>query len=122
MKSNPYMYCRNPGAEYLTDERCFINEYINEGIGGMSIARARVEPGVTTAWHLLRGVIERYVILDGHGRMEIGDQAPFDVYPDDTIVIPADTRQRIANVGTDDLIFLCLCTPGFTPECYQSLE
>ena len=122
MKKNTSVRPYNSGAEYLTDERCYINEYLNEGEAGLSIARARVEPGVTTAWHLLHGIVERYVILDGRGRMEIGDEPAVDVYPGDTIVIPAGVRQRIGNVGPDDLVFLCLCTPGFTPDCYRALE
>lgn len=122
MKNASYLRPHNPGAEYYTDERCYINEYLNEGEAGLSVARARVEPGVTTAWHRLRGVVERYVILDGHGRVEIDDQEAVDVYPGDTVIIPAETRQRIKNVGPDDLVFLCLCIPGFTPECYETLE
>jgi len=35
-------------AEFSTPERCFIVETL--GIPEMSVARARVEPGVTTAW------------------------------------------------------------------------
>jgi len=30
-------------------------------------------------------------------------------------------RQRISNIGTNDLIFLAICNPRFTPECYESL-
>ncbi|MDX9859031.1 MAG: cupin domain-containing protein [candidate division Zixibacteria bacterium] len=122
MKQHSFIHPFNSGAEYLTDERCYINEYLNEGADGMSIARARVEPGITTAWHRLHGVTERYVILEGRGRMEIGDEPAFDVYAGDTVVIPPGTRQRIANIGPDELVFLCLCTPGFTPECYEPLE
>ena len=35
----------------------------------LSIARARVEPGATTKWHRVRDTVERYVILDGQGRV-----------------------------------------------------
>jgi hypothetical protein len=33
-----------------------------------------------------------------------------------------EVRQRIANTGTDDLVFYCICSPRFTQECYESLE
>jgi mannose-6-phosphate isomerase-like protein (cupin superfamily) len=39
----------------------------------VSVARAQMEPGVTTRWHRLHGVTERYLILEGQGRVEVGD-------------------------------------------------
>jgi len=45
-------------TEFLTAERCYIVEtWNNSEDPALSIARARVEPGVTTAWHWLDGVI-----------------------------------------------------------------
>ncbi len=44
------------------------------------------------------------------------------VKPGDSVTIPVGTAQRIANVGTGDLVFLVLCTPRFVPECYRNLE
>lgn len=110
-------------AEFATPERCHIAETWNDPADpALSIARARVEPGVTTAWHRLDGVIERYRILSGRGRVELGDQPPVLVGPGDIVVIPAGEKQRITNVGETDLLFDCVCTPRFTPACYQSLE
>lgn len=60
--------------EYYFRERCHITEWSNAPDDDrVSIARARVEPGVTTCWHRLHGVAERYVILAGSGVVEIGD-------------------------------------------------
>lgn len=112
----------DPTAEFTTEERCSIIEYLNEGDSGISIARARVEPGVTTAWHSLDHTVERYVITDGSGVVEVGDEPPQEVGPGDTVVIPAGTRQRITNTGRSDLLFLCICSPGFTSENYRTLE
>lgn len=47
---------------------------------------------------------------------------PADVRPGDVVLIPRDTPQRISNTGDHDLVFLCLCTPPFTPDCYEGLE
>jgi mannose-6-phosphate isomerase-like protein (cupin superfamily) len=66
--------------------------------------------------------MERYVILEGTGRVEIGDLPPQEVGPGDVVIIPPDCRQRIANVGEKDLVFLCVCTPRFTSQCYENLE
>jgi mannose-6-phosphate isomerase-like protein (cupin superfamily) len=107
---------------FAEQERCHIVETWRSPEDAMSIARARVEPGVITAWHALDGVTERYIIASGRGRMEVGDLPATEVGPGDTVFIPAGVRQRIANTGTEDLIFYCVCTPPFTPECYRDLE
>lgn len=110
-------------AEYLTDERCFVTEYSNSPSDpAVSIARARVSPGETTAWHRLDGIIERYVISQGEALVEVGDGAPERVREGDVVIIPAGVRQRITNTGEGDLLFLCVCTPRFEWRCYESLE
>lgn len=108
--------------EFFTDEQCFIIDSSDPSDTSMSIAIARVEPGVTTVSHLLDGIDERYLIISGHGRMEVGDQAPADIRSGDIVYIPAGTKQRITNLGSDDLIFYCVCTPPFDSERYRSLE
>ena len=111
------------GQEYYLDEGCFITELSNgRGDPGLSIARARVEPGVTTRLHCLRGVSERYLILEGEGIVEVGELAPRRVAVGDVVLIPPRVSQRIHNSGGKDLVFLVLCTPRFTPTCYQDLE
>jgi mannose-6-phosphate isomerase-like protein (cupin superfamily) len=110
-------------TEFPTKERCHIIEIANDsGDEYVSIARAKVEPGITTAWHKLKGVTERYIIISGHGRVEINDSDPIDVCEGDVVRIPAGTAQRISNTGRTDLIFYAVCSPPFRNECYVSLE
>lgn len=110
-------------AEFHTEERCHIVELLNSADDpNVSIARARVEPGVTTAWHRLLGTAERYHILSGEGVAEVGELPAATVGPGDTVLIPPMCRQRIRNSGAEDLIFLAICNPRFRPECYESLE
>jgi mannose-6-phosphate isomerase-like protein (cupin superfamily) len=110
-------------AEYFTPELCHINELANSADDpDASIARARVGPGVTTRWHRLKGTVERYVILEGRGRVEVGDVRPHDVGPGDVVLIPPLCRQRISNIGATDLVFLAICTPRFRPDVYEDLE
>jgi len=110
-------------AEYFTPELCHINELANTADDpAASIARARVAPGVTTRWHRLAETAERYVILEGRGKVEIGDVRPHDVGPGDVVLIPPLCRQRITNIGAGDLVFLAICTPRFTLDAYQDLE
>lgn len=109
---------------WMTDERCTIAEIANTPDDpAVSIARATVAPGVTTAWHALDGVDERYLIVAGEGCAEIGDMPARPVAPGDVVKIAAGVRQRIANTGTHcDLVFYAICSPRFTPACYIRLE
>ena len=79
-----------------------------------------VAPGVTTRLHVV-AVDERYVIVSGRGLMETGGVRA-EVGPGDAVLIPAGVPQRIANVGAEDLVFHCVCTPRFTPEAYRDVE
>ncbi|MFO1209480.1 MAG: cupin domain-containing protein [Amaricoccus sp.] len=111
-----------PPPEFWSDERCHITEVLNlTASPDASLALARVAPGVTTRLHAVLGTVERYVILSGHGLVEVGGEtAP--VGPGDRVLIPAGVPQRIGNTGSDDLVFHCLCTPRFRQEAYRDLE
>jgi len=109
--------------EYFFEEGCFIKELHNTADdAAVSVARARVRPGDTTRWHRLAGISERYVIVVGTGRVEIGDDAPVTVGPGETVMIPPGIRQRITNTGNGDLIFLAVCMPRFVPQAYEDVE
>jgi mannose-6-phosphate isomerase-like protein (cupin superfamily) len=89
----------NPGLEFYTSELCYINELSNiPSDPDVSIARARVQPGVATRWHRLLGITERYVILEGIGLVEVGDLAPQEDKNGDVVIIPPKCRQRITNI------------------------
>jgi mannose-6-phosphate isomerase-like protein (cupin superfamily) len=108
--------------EFWTAERCFITELHNSPQSPeASLARARVEPGVTTQLHSLTGVTEVYILQQGSGVLEIAGER-LRMNPGDRAIIPAGTPQRIRNDGAEELVFLCLCTPRFTPAAYSSLE
>ncbi len=109
-------------SEYFFEERCFITEWWNSPNDiEVSVARARVEPGVTTRFHRLKDVTERYIILEGKGLVEVGELAPTRVGPEDVVLIPPGTPQRITNIGDSDLIFLAICTPRFTQSVYEDI-
>lgn len=129
--------------EVLTEERCHILEISGRSDDpDLSIARARVEPGVTTQLHALE-IAERYIIVSGQGEMELGGgQGPGGgpmaegehaevsrpqaersvVRPGDVVLIPPGVPQRITNTGAEDLVFYCICTPAWEEEVYKSLE
>ena len=112
-----------PSNEFYISENCYITElYNNSADPEVSIARARVKPGETTRWHRLRGTAERYYIISGRGRVEIGDLPPGEVNAGDMAVIPPMCPQRISNIGSDDLVFLAICTPRFVYGVYEDID
>ena len=113
----------NLNAEFYTQEGCYITEVSNSPDDpGLSIARARVEPGVTTKWHCLNGIMERYYIIQGEEIVEVGELPPQGVNAGDVVLIPPQCRQRITNSGTSDLIFLAICTPRFCNDAYEDVD
>lgn len=108
--------------EVWTSERCFIAELLNnEQTSEVSVARARVEPGVSTALHSV-SVAEWYVIESGTGLVTVGKETSRRVAAGDAVAIPKGLAQNICNDGDCDLIFLCVCAPRFSEDCYTSLE
>jgi mannose-6-phosphate isomerase-like protein (cupin superfamily) len=81
-----------------------------------------VEPGVTTRWHWLKGTVERYYIVNGSGRVEVGKLPPQEVSAGDIVLIPPKCRQRITNIGSQDLVFLAICTPRYSKDVYEDIE
>ncbi len=117
--------CRrpDPATEVLIAEGCHIIETWNlPADERLSVARARVEAGVTTRWHRLRGIAERYLIVSGQGVAEVEGMASARVGPGDLVYIPPGRAQRIRNPGPSDLVFYALCTPRFVPAAYLDAE
>ena len=65
----PKIVKANSLKENPTQERCFITE--NYSAEDISIAQARVKPGITTLAHHLIGVNEIYLITSGEGQADI---------------------------------------------------
>lgn len=119
--TNPFLIPSRGLQEFPTSERCFITELLNDpSRPDVSLARARVTPGVTTQLHAL-DVDEIYVIEAGSGMMEVAGNR-FRVSLGDCVRIPKQVSQRIENDGATDLVFLCLCRPHFHAEGYANLE
>ena len=113
----------NKDAEFYTAEHCYINELSNcDDDPDVSIAQARVLAGVTTRWHYLNEITERYVIIEGCGLVEVGNSVAQQVGPGDVVIIPPQCNQRITNTGVSDLVFLAICNPRFKLEAYNDSE
>ena len=86
--------------------------YRNSCIRKQSLAEARLPPGGSTAPHHHPETEEIYYILEGQGRMQIGDEVR-DVSVGDAIAIPPGEIHTITNTGQVVLKFLCCCAPGY---------
>jgi mannose-6-phosphate isomerase-like protein (cupin superfamily) len=114
---------QNLKNEFYTSEKCYITELSNTPDDpDVSIVRARVTPGVTTRRHRLKGITERYFIISGRGLVELGELTPQVVTAGDIVLIPPMCPQRITNIGKDDLIFLAICSPRFSPDVYEEID
>lgn len=123
MTSRAAILSADEAAEYFTEEQCHILELSNSDADeDASVARARVEPGVTTRKHRVVGTTERYVVQSGRGRVMVEGLPATDVQPGDVVVIPPGAVQSVRNTGEGDLVFLCICTPRFKWENYESLD
>ena len=109
-------------AEFYTPERCYIVEIMNQPQIDFSIARARVEPGITTALHVVKETSEAYYILEGEGVVQSANGFRKDVGAGDVVLFPRGIEQKITNTGKQDLLFLAICVPRFTPAAYVHLE
>ena len=115
-------YSTSEDQEYFFHEGCHILEILNQSEHqDLSIARARVEPQQETQLHRLKSTIERYVILSGQGIATIGDET-YPVKTNDVIIIQENMPQKIFNSGSEDLVFLVICTPRFLENNYQAIS
>ncbi len=121
-RTKPLIHRPDESETYPTSERCDILECWNRADDpDISIARATVAVGISTRWHCVTGTAERYLILQGQGRMHVGDLPPTLVNPGDLVFIPPDCPQRIDNIGAAPLVFLAICNPRFLQEHYRDL-
>ena len=102
-------------AAFVTKDGSEIRELLahrNSCIRQQSLAEARVQPGQKTTPHYHPLTEEIYYLLEGTGRMHIGDEVR-DVRPGDAIAIPPGAVHTIENTGRTTLKFLCCCAPGY---------
>ncbi len=111
----------NKITPYITKDSSIIRELMHPHVHGnknQSLAEAIVPPNSKTLLHLHRTSEEIYYILEGEGRMFLGDRV-FMVSKGDIILIPPKMPHGIANTGTSLLRLLCCCSPPYSHEDTQ---
>lgn len=79
-----------------------------------SIAQFILEKGKKSKLHKLSSS-EIYYILRGRGELKV-DNKVFDLRENDSVFIKPNSTQQIKNVGSEDLKFLCIVEPEWSPE------
>jgi mannose-6-phosphate isomerase-like protein (cupin superfamily) len=87
----------------------------NSCIRHQTLAEARLPVDRETALHHHRQTEEIYYLLEGTGRMRVGDEIR-EVAAGDAVAIPPGAVHQITNTGRVTLKFLCCCAPGYEHE------
>lgn len=104
--------------EFIAGDDSILREFLHPDKSDLeirySLAHARVLAGEKTQPHRLQ-TSEVYYIIAGEGVMHIDEEA-VNVGPNCTIYIPPRAVQFIENIGSCDLVFLCIVDPAWRSE------
>lgn len=106
---------RNEVKSFITEDGSEIRELLahrNSGIRNQSLAEAILAPGKATTEHYHPKAEEIYYILQGKGKIRIGDETR-ELMSQDAVAIRPGDHHKIWNTGDEDLVFLCCCAPGY---------
>ena len=80
-----------------------------------SLAEATLQPGGETAEHYHPRAEELYYVVEGAGRMRLGDDEA-DIRTGDCVVIAPGTSHKLWNPGPEALVLLCCCAPAYSHD------
>jgi len=109
---------KNRVKPFITKDGSDIREILapgNSSLKNQSLAEASVSPGKATIQHYHIESEEIYYILQGKAKIRVGDEVR-EVSEGDGIAILPRQRHKIWNIGTEDLVFLCCCSPSYRDE------
>jgi|Deesub1362A_J573_1020465.scaffolds.fasta_scaffold00051_133 mannose-6-phosphate isomerase-like protein (cupin superfamily) len=107
---------RNKIRAFITKDKSLIREILhpkNSEVKNQSLAEAIVKPGGSTLPHKHIRSEEIYYILEGRGRVTVGEETAV-VSEFDAILIPPGMIHYIENIGDKDLVFLCVSSPPYS--------
>ncbi len=105
-------------TSYITQDNSEIRELMHPNTQKnklQSLAEAIIQPGETTLLHKHIESEELYYILQGEGKMILGDGI-LHVNYGDTICIQPGVKHNIKNTGNKDLKILCCCAPAYSHD------
>ncbi|NLX08694.1 MAG: cupin domain-containing protein [Chloroflexi bacterium] len=114
------MFIRN-AAEikgFASEHGEVVREMIGAAAGGTtaySLAEITLPPGKRSRKHYHPVAEESFYILSGAAQIEVDGQTAA-LAPGDSIAVLPNQVHQIANTGPDDLVFLAVCVPAWTPD------
>jgi mannose-6-phosphate isomerase-like protein (cupin superfamily) len=101
---------------FVAGDATIIREVLHPKNDGLdipySLAFAELPVGATSLAHIIAERSELYIIQEGEGKAFVGDETAT-VKAGDVVLIPANVRQYIKNVGTTPLRFWCVVAPAW---------
>ena len=79
----------------------------NQTLNNLVLSKTTLHIGQETTGHSHDGVEEIYFFQSGCGKMKVGENS-YQVYSGDIVLIPDDDFHKVYNLGSDDLIFICV--------------
>jgi mannose-6-phosphate isomerase-like protein (cupin superfamily) len=95
---------------FTTKDGSTIREYLHTDV--QSLAEASLGPGQSTRRHYHARSEEIYLIVDGHGVLEVDGESR-SVAVGDAILIPPGSRHELT-AGSDGVRLLCCCVPPYS--------
>lgn len=95
-----------------------VYEFMGKASGGTqahSLAKIVLPPGKASLKHYHPVAEESYYILSGAARLEM-DGETVTLRPGDSVAIRPHQVHQIFNAGPQDLVFLAVCVPAWTPD------
>jgi len=108
----------NEAVSFVTKDGSLIREVLsprNSYLKNQSLAGATLLPGRATLEHYHLESEEIYYILQGQGQIRIEEEVR-EIKPGDGIVILPGKSHKVWNIGKENLVFLCCCSPAYTDE------
>jgi mannose-6-phosphate isomerase-like protein (cupin superfamily) len=87
----------------------------NSALTRHSLAEIRHPPGTTSQEHYHTEAEETYLVLEGHGRVQV-DGETHAIGPGDIVVIVPGQQHTVWQEGEGDLVLLVSCVPAYSVD------
>jgi len=101
----------NPGGETLQE----ILGLVAGNVSSHSLAKVSIPPGNASSKHFHNYSEESYLILSGEATLEINDDI-YKLIPGEAVLIESSDVHQISNKGDQDLVFIAVCVPAWSPD------
>jgi len=100
-----------PGGETIQE----VLGLVAGNVSSHSLAKIIIKPGNASSRHFHKYSEESYLILSGEATLDI-DRHVFTLSPGEAVLIEPHEIHRISNQKDEDLVFIAVCVPAWTPD------